>query len=120
MGRNDRLTPPWDSKYTININIEMNYWISGPGNLAECALPLLDWIERLARVQKRSVDPRLKVPVGWIIYSTNNPYGGNTGWAIHMPGSAWLAQHVWEQAAFTGDCELLRARALPNPPAETH
>ena len=110
---NNDLKPAWFCGYTTNINIEMNYWIAGPGNLAECALPLLDWIERLARVQKMSVDPRLKVPSGWIIYSTNNPYGGNTGWAIHMPGSAWLAQHVWEQVAFTGDRELLRTRALP-------
>jgi alpha-L-fucosidase 2 len=105
--------PAWFSGYTTNINIEMNYWLAEPTALPECHEPLFDWIEMLASVQKKSPDPLLKTPVGWIIYSTNNPFGGNTAWAIHRPGSAWLAQHFWERAAFSGDRTFLARRAYP-------
>lgn len=105
--------PAWFSGYTTNINIEMNYWLAEPTALPECHEPLFDWIEMLAAVQKKSPDPLLKTPVGWIIYSTNNPFGGNTAWAIHRPGSAWLAQHFWERSAFSGDRAFLAQRAYP-------
>ncbi len=105
--------PAWFSGYTTNINIEMNYWLAETTALAECAEPLFDWIEMLAAVQKKSPDPWLKTDVGWIIYSTNNPFGGNTAWAIHRPGSAWLSQHFWEHAAFGGDRNFLAERAYP-------
>lgn len=105
--------PAWFSGYTTNINVEMNYWPAEPTALPECHEPLFEWIEHLAAVQKRSTDPRLKTSTGWIIYSTNNPFGGNTGWAIHQPGSAWLAQHPFEHFAFTGDRLFLAERAYP-------
>ncbi len=110
---NADMTPAWFCGYTTNINIEMNYWPAGPANLLELQEPLLEWIKNLADVQKASDDPRLKVPVGWIIYSTNNPYGGNTAWAMHLPGSAWLSQHLWEHYAFGGDKDFLREKAYP-------
>lgn len=110
---NQDVKPAWFSGYTTNINVEMNYWLAEPTALPECHQPLFDWIEHLAAVQKRSDDPRLKTPVGWIIYSTNNPFGGNTAWAIHQPGSAWLAQHLWEHYAFSGDRVFLESRAYP-------
>ncbi len=110
---NADVKPAWYSGYTTNINIEMNYWPAEPTALPECHEPLLDWIEMLAAVQKHSPDPLLRTPVGWIIYSTHNPFGGNTAWAIHRPGSAWLAQHFWEHAAFSGDRDFLVRRAYP-------
>jgi alpha-L-fucosidase 2 len=105
--------PAWFSGYTTNINIEMNYWLAETTALADCAGPLFDWIEMLAAVQKKSPDPLLKTGVGWIIYSTNNPFGGNTAWVIHRPGSAWLSQHLWEHAAFGADRTFLAERAYP-------
>ncbi len=105
--------PAWFSGYTTNINIEMNYWLAETTALAECAEPLFDWVEMLAAVQKKSPDPLLKTDVGWIIYSTNNPFGGNTAWAIHRPGSAWLAQHFWAHAAFSANQTFLAERAYP-------
>ena len=111
---NDTPQPAWFSAYTTNINLQMNYWPAGPTALSECQEPLFDWIDVLAEVQKSTTDPRLKVPVGWVAYSTNNQYGGNTGWAIHMPGSAWLVRHFWEHYAFTGDRDFLKKRALPH------
>ncbi len=111
---NDYAKPAWFSAYTTNINLEMNYWLAEPTALSECHQPLFDWIDNLAEVQKATTDPRIKVPVGWVAYSTNNQYGGNTGWAVHMPGSAWLTRHFWEHYAFTGDRAFLEKRAFPH------
>lgn len=111
---NEEKQPAWWCAYTTNINVEMNYWLAEPAALPECHQPLFDWVDMLAEVQRKSSDPRLKVAIGWIAYSTNNQYGGNTGWAIHLPGSAWLSRHFWEHYAFTGDREFLLKRALPH------
>lgn len=111
---NADVRPAWYSGYTTNINVEMNYWAAEVAALPECHQPLLDWIDRLATVQRHSEDPRLKTSVGWIVYSTNNPYGGNSGWAIHQPGSAWLARHFWEHYLFGLDRDFLARRAYPH------
>jgi len=111
--------PAWYSGYTTNINVEMNYWPAEPTNLAECHQPLFDWIDNLAAAQKLNPDPKLKTPLGWIIYSTNNPLGGNSGWAFHLPGSAWLSQHLYEAWAFGGDREFLARRTYPHLKALT-
>ncbi len=111
---NDELYPAWFCAYTTNINVEMNYWLAEPTALSECHQPLFDWIDNLAEVQKATTDLRIQVPIGWVAYSTNNQYGGNTGWAVHMPGSAWLARHFWEHYAFTGDRAFLEKRAFPH------
>jgi alpha-L-fucosidase 2 len=108
---NDNPNPPWYSGYTTNINVEMNYWPADPTNLAEVAGPLFDWIDRVAIAQKLNPDPRLRTKRGWIIYSTNNPLGGNSGWAMHRPGSAWLSRHFYEAWAYSGDREFLSKRA---------
>lgn len=110
---NNEFKPAWYSQYTTNINVEMNYWLAEPTGLAECHLPLFDWIENIGYVQKKSTDTALKVKKGWIIYSTNNSMGGPSGWRIHRPGSAWLSQHFWEHVAFTNDTAFLRNRAYP-------
>lgn len=110
---NNEYKPAWYSQYTTNINIEMNYWPAESTALPECHLPLFDWIENFAAVQKKSTDPKLQTKRGWICYSTNNIMGGPSTWGIHRPGSAWLSQHFWEHYAFTGDMEFLKTRAYP-------
>ncbi|MEI7422808.1 MAG: glycoside hydrolase family 95 protein [Prolixibacteraceae bacterium] len=110
---NYEVKPAWYSQYTTNINIEMNYWPAEPTALSECHLPLFQWVENFAAVQKKSTDPKLKTEKGWICYSTNNIMGGPSTWGIHRPGSAWLSQHFWEHFAFTGDLEFLKNRAYP-------
>jgi len=110
---NNEYKPAWYSQYTTNINIEMNYWPAEPTALSECHLPLFDWIENFAAVQKKSTDPKLQTKRGWICYSTNNILGGPSTWGIHRPGSAWLSQHFWEHYAFTGDKQFLKTRAYP-------
>lgn len=110
---NQDMKPAWYCQYTTDINIEMNYWAAETTNLAACAGPLFDWIESLPAAQKMNPDPKLRTPTGWIIYSTNNTLGGNSGWAMHTPGSAWLSQHFWEAYAFSGNLSFLRDRAYP-------
>jgi alpha-L-fucosidase 2 len=111
---NQDVKPAWYSGYTTNINVEMNYWLADPTNLSECNGPLFDWVDMIAAAQKRNPDPKLQTPLGWVIYSTNNPLGGNSGWAFHRPGSAWLAQHFYESWAFGGDRDFLAKRAYPH------
>jgi alpha-L-fucosidase 2 len=91
----------------------MNNWLNETANLPECSEPLFDWIENIALGTKLNPDPRLRTELGWVMYSTHNPLGGNSGWALHLPGSAWLSQHFWEHYAFGGDKEFLRTRAYP-------
>ncbi len=110
---NYEVKPAWYSGYTTNINVEMCYWPAETANLAECAEPLFDWLENLAITYQYNPDPKLRTELGWLIYSTNNPLGGNSGWAVHLPGSAWLSQHFWEAWAFGEDKEFLRKRAYP-------
>jgi len=110
---NDEVKPAWYSQYTTNINIEMNYWPAEPTALPECHMPLFDWVENLADVQKKSDEPKLQTKKGWICFSTNNIMGGPSTWGIHRPGSAWLSQHFWEHYAFTGDKDFLKNRAWP-------
>jgi alpha-L-fucosidase 2 len=110
---NNEYKPAWYSQYTTNINVEMNYWPAEQTALPECHMPLFDWIENIAAVQKKSTDPKLQTKRGWISYSTNNIMGGPSTWGIHRPGSAWLSRHFWEHYAFTGDREFLKNRAYP-------
>ena len=110
---NNDLKPAWYAQYTTNINVEMNYWLAEQTGLSECHMPLFDWVENLAAVQKKSNDPKLKTKRGWICYSTNNIMGGPSTWGIHRPGSAWLSQHFWDHYAFTGDKIFLKNRAYP-------
>jgi alpha-L-fucosidase 2 len=110
---NNEYKPAWYSQYTTNINIEMNYWPAETTALQECHMPLFDWVENFASVQKKSTDPKLQTKRGWICYSTNNIMGGPSTWGIHRPGSAWLSQHFWEHYAFTGDKQFLKNRAYP-------
>ena len=110
---NAEMKPAWYCGYTTNINVEMNYWLAEPTNLSECHQPLLTWIENLAKVRKKNQQRDIATKHGWIIYSTNNPMGGNSTWGIHRPGSAWLSQHLWTHYAYHNDLEFLRKRAYP-------
>jgi alpha-L-fucosidase 2 len=110
---NNEYKPAWYSQYTTNINVQMNYWLAESTALTECTAPYFDWVENLARVNKKTTDPKLQTKRGWIAYSTNNIMGGPSTWGLHRPGSAWLSQHFWEHYAFTGDKEFLKNRAYP-------
>ena len=114
---NDSLNPPWDSKYTCNINTEMNYWPALTTNLAECQTPLDDAITDLshtgASVAKEQYGAR-----GWVTHHNFDIWRGAapinaSNHGIWVVGGAWLCQHLWEQYLFTGDKKFLAEKAYP-------
>ncbi|RPI01165.1 MAG: glycoside hydrolase family 95 protein [Calditrichaeota bacterium] len=108
---NDQLTPPWDSKYTVNINTEMNYWPSEPTNLSEMNEPLIQMIHELSRTGEQTARDMYGAE-GWVlhhntdIWRINGPIDGSF-WGMWPMGGAWLCQHLWEKYEFNGDREYL-------------
>jgi alpha-L-fucosidase 2 len=114
---NDSNTPAWDSKYTDNINTEMNYWPVEETNLSECHLPLFDALKELARsgaiVAREHYNAR-----GWVVHHNFDLWRGAapinaSNHGIWQTGGAWLSTHLWEHYLFTGDREFLRTTAYP-------
>ncbi len=114
---NNRMAPPWDSKYTININTEMNYWPSEITNLAECTEPLIKMVEDLA-VTGRNVAKEHYNMNGWVAHHNTDIWRGaapinNANHGIWPTGGAWLSQHLWWHYQFSGDADYLKNRAYP-------
>jgi alpha-L-fucosidase 2 len=91
----------------------MNYWLAEPANLADCHMPLFDWLEACVPAATRATQKAFgeKTP-GWTMRTSVNAFGGN-GWEWNLPASAWLVQHAWEHYAFSGDRVFLEKRAWP-------
>ena len=112
---NDLLDPPWESKWTLNINCEMNYWPAEVCNLSECTGPLFDMINDLVVSGSRTAKEQYGCN-GWVvnhntdIWRGSAPINGIDG--IWPTGGAWLCQHLWEHYLFTGDKKFL-TRAYP-------
>jgi alpha-L-fucosidase 2 len=114
---NDRLAPPWDSKYTININTEMNYWPAEITNLAECAEPLIKMVEEISETGKSTAKEHYNLE-GWVTHHNTDLWRGaapinNSNHGIWPTGGAWLSQHLWWRYQFSGDKEYLRNTAYP-------
>ncbi|MBN1417594.1 MAG: glycoside hydrolase N-terminal domain-containing protein [Planctomycetes bacterium] len=113
---NESMSPPWDSKYTININTEMNYWPAEPCNLAECVEPLVGMVMDLTETGARTAKVHWGAR-GWVTHHNTDlwraaaPIDG-PAWGFWPTGGAWLCQHLWEHFAFGGDREYL-ARVYP-------
>jgi len=105
-------TPPWRSDYHSNINIQMNYWLAEPTNLADCHMPFVTYINSLRKVRQQATQAQYKNERGWTVQTENNIYGGSS-WRWNPPGSAWYCQHVWEHYAFGQDLAYLRRTAYP-------
>jgi alpha-L-fucosidase 2 len=109
---NQELFPEWDSKYTININTEMNYWPAEVTNLAEMHEPLMEMIKGLSVMGKQTARSMYNCR-GWVahhntdIWRITGAVDGPTG--IWPMGSAWLCQHLWEKYTFDGDKKLLKS-----------
>ena len=114
---NDKLAPPWDSKYTININTEMNYWPAEITNLAECTEPLINLVKDLS-VTGRNVAKEHYNLNGWVAHHNTDIWRGaapinHANHGIWVVGGAWLSQHVWWHYQFSGDTEYLKNTAYP-------
>jgi alpha-L-fucosidase 2 len=114
---NESNAPPWDSKYTTNINTEMNYWPAEEANLAECQLPLFAAMKDLqasgAITAREQYNAR-----GWVLHHNFDLWRGTapinaSNHGIWQTGGAWLSTHLWEHYLFSGDRQFLRDTAYP-------
>lgn len=109
---NNDMNPAWDSKYTTNINLEMNYWAVESGNLPELAKPLIKLVEELTD-QGAQVAREHYGASGWVFHQNTDlwrvaaPMDGAT-WGTFTVGGAWLTTHLWEHYLFTQDKEFLK------------
>jgi alpha-L-fucosidase 2 len=104
---NDKLLAPWGSKYTININTEMNYWPAEPANLAECVRPLVEMVKDLS--VRGAVTARVHYGArGWVahhntdLWRATGPIDG-AFWGLWPTGGAWLCKHLWDHYDFGRD-----------------
>jgi alpha-L-fucosidase 2 len=114
---NDQMKPPWESKWTVNINTEMNYWPVEPTNLSECHEPLFDLIDDVAETGRRTALAHYGAP-GWVLHHNTDLWRGSaptnrSNHGIWPTGGAWLCRHLWEHYEFTGDHYFLARRAYP-------
>lgn len=113
---NELLNPPWESKYTTNINAEMNYWPAELTNLAECHEPLFDLIDDLTVSGARTAQS-LYGARGWVVHHNTDLWRGtapiNNIDGLWPTGGAWLSYHLWEHYLFTRDKNFLARRAYP-------
>ena len=109
---NDKMNAPWDSKYTININAEMNYWPALVGNLAETQQPFFSMVKDLSQTGAETAKTMYGCG-GWMahhntdIWRIAGPVDG-TPWGMFPTGGAWLTTHIWQHYLFTGDKDFLR------------
>ena len=114
---NHKLAPPWDSKYTININTEMNYWPAEMTNLSELADPVIQMVEDLSFTGKSVAKQHYKLD-GWITHHNTDIWRGaapinHSDHGIWVTGGAWLCQNLWWRYQFTGDKDFLKNKAYP-------
>lgn len=109
---NESVLPPWSSNYTVNINLEENYWASGTTNLIEMQYPLIEFIANLSKTGRKTAKDYYGVERGWClghnsdIWAMTCPVGLNEGdpsWACWTMGGTWLSTHIWEHYLFTLD-----------------
>lgn len=109
---NDKLFPSWDSKYTCNINLEMNYWPSEVTNLTELNEPLFRLIKEVSETGKETARIMYGAP-GWVLHHNTDIWRvtgaiDNAPSGMWMGGGAWLSRHLWEHYLHTGDIEFLK------------
>ena len=114
---NDTLKPPWGSKYTVNINTEMNYWPAETTGLSECAEPLFKMLEDVAVTGAKTAKTFYNCR-GWVLHHNTDIWRGSapinaSNHGIWPVGGAWLCQHLWWCYQFSGDREFLAKRAYP-------
>ena len=109
---NDKRDAPWDSKYTININAEMNYWPSEVCNLTETNGPFFEMIRDLSETGAKTAKTMYNCG-GWVAHHNTDlwrvagPVDG-AFWGMYPNGGAWLATHLWQHYLYTGDVDFLR------------
>ncbi len=107
------LTPAWDSKFTININTEMNYWIAESGNLSESHMPFFELLKRVCENGKETAR-KMYGCKGSVAHHNTDIYADTAPQDHYIPatfwvmGEAWMATHIWEHYLYTGDKIFLK------------
>ena len=113
---NDSLTPPWGSKMTTNINLQMNYWLAETGDLWETMGPLWDLVDDLQVAGAKTAQTHYNAG-GWVLHHNTDLWRATTpvdgAWGIWPIGQAWLANQMWDHYRFTHDRKFLATRAYP-------
>lgn len=107
---NPHVDPPWGSKYTTNINAEMNYWPAEVTNLTEMHEPLIQMTKELSQ-SGQSTAKTMYGAKGWVLHHNTDIWrmtGAIDGpWGVWPTGGAWLSQHLWEKYLYSGDKKYL-------------
>ncbi len=109
---NRDIEAPWDSKYTININTEMNYWCAEPCGLGDCHMPLFDLMEKMLPNGQKTAEVMYGCR-GFVAHHNTDIWGDTAPQDLWIPGSfwvmggAWLCTHIWMHYEYTGDKAFL-------------
>lgn len=115
---NDQTVPRWNCGYTMNINLEMNYWPAELTGLSECTSPLFNFIEELSVSGRETAKNMYNLP-GWTAHHNSSlwretyPTDGSMSWVFWNLTPGWLCRHLWEHYLFTGNVDFLRNKAYP-------
>jgi alpha-L-fucosidase 2 len=114
---NDKLNPSWDSKYTVNINTEMNYWPVEVLNIAECHNALFKMIGEVVSAGEKVARNQYNAR-GWVLHHNTDLWRGAapinaSNHGIWVSGSGWMAHHYWEHFLFGRDTSFLKSIAWP-------
>ena len=114
---NDSLTPPWESDFHTNINLQMNYWPAEVTNLPECHEPLFDFLESLREPGRKTAKVHYGCR-GFVVHHLTDAWGFTVPadapqYGLWPMGAAWLCLHPWEHYLFTQDKQFLAKRAYP-------
>lgn len=108
---NDKINPPWDSKYTININAEMNYWPAEKTNLAELHEPFLQMVKDMSVAGQRTAREMYGAR-GWVAHHNTDIWRATgaidgANWGAFNASGGWTSQHLWEHYLYSGDKSFL-------------
>ncbi len=115
---NDKLTPPWHSNYTVNINTEMNYWPILMCRMPELNYPLIEMVKELSISGEAAAKGQYGAK-GWTshhnvdLWRLSTPVSGSAQWAFWHGSSGWLCEHLFEHYEYTNDINYLKETAYP-------
>jgi alpha-L-fucosidase 2 len=114
---NESVDPPWGSKYTVNINAEMNYWFAESANLAELHLPLFDLLHATLKPGGLSAREIYRAN-GSVVHHNTDIWGDSgpidaLGGGVWPMGASWLSLHLWRHYTYIGDPRFLAEQAYP-------
>lgn len=114
---NKACTMPWTNDYHLDMNTQQNYWVANVGNLAECNIPLFNYIKDLARYGAKTAETVYGCK-GWTAHTTANIWGYTAPsncilWGLFPTASSWIAAHLWTEYEYTQDKDFLARTAYP-------